>query len=103
MWGGDRKPTLVSHFVGPLQARHMFVNPQLCRLVGHSQEDLLFSKPRTFMILVPDKTWLLHRLLFGTGYVTHTTTHTRAHAHAHTHLPIISPLCFILLGLIPSS
>ncbi|ELR17030.1 uncharacterized protein ACA1_132430 [Acanthamoeba castellanii str. Neff] len=61
------KPTLVSYFAGPLQARHMFVNPQLCRLVGHSQEDLLFSKPRTFMILVPDKTWQLHRLLFGTG------------------------------------
>jgi PAS domain-containing protein len=67
MWGGGRKPTLVSYFAGPLQARHMFVNPQLCRLVGHSQEDLLFSKPRTFMILVPDKTWQLHRLLFGTG------------------------------------
>jgi PAS domain-containing protein len=57
----------VSYFAAPLQARHMFVNPQLCRLVGHSQEDLLFSKPPTFIILVRDKTWLLHQLRFGTG------------------------------------
>jgi PAS domain-containing protein len=57
---------MVQSFSGFMKARTVFANPQMCRLLGYSQEEMVLE-PMTLTIRTPEKTWLLHRLLLGIG------------------------------------